>query len=438
MTPPRLEFELTTKRTNEEEVMVKRRVIGQRQIINDKANEAMRETAENTGRESRLAMIQMLIPLALRAVEAELQGEVVGLAGERYDRGREHARWGSNAGSIFLGDQKVAVSVPRVRHKVKREEVCLESYRALQKPGVIDDIVLGRVINGIAQSKYEKSVNQVAETFGIKKTSTCRRFIRASGKKLKEFLERDLSSHDIVAIFMDGKTFAENSIVIALGITMDGKKVLLGFVETSTENHKVCRQFINTLRDRGLNCENEILFVMDGGKGLYKGIREALGEKAVIQRCQWHKREDVVGYLSMEKKSAFRRKLQAAYELPSYEKAKARLLTIRKELLLINESAVGSLDEGFEQTLTLHRLGLFTKLGKSFKTTNCLENVNKQLARYTDRVDYWHNSNQRQRWVGTALLEIEPGLRTVMGHTYLGELRRAMAALNVAKETKAA
>jgi transposase-like protein len=294
----------------------------------------------------------------------------------------------------------------------------------------MDDIVLRRVINGIAQGKYERAAIEVPETFGIKKTAICRRFIRASGKKLREFLERDLSSHDIVAIFMDGKTFAENSIVIALGITMNGDKVLLGFVETNTENHKVCRQFINGMKDRGLNTENEILFIIDGGKGLYKGIKEVLGEKAVIQRCQWHKREDVMEYLSLEKRPYFRRKLQTAYELPTYEKAKARLQSIRKELMLINQSAVNSLDEGFEETLTLHRLGVFTKLGRSFKTTNCLENVNKQLARYTDRVDYWHNSNQRQRWVGTAMVEIEPGLNKVQGYKFLGELRRAMGALN--------
>jgi len=261
---------------------------------------------------------------------------------------------------------------------------------------------------------------------------------RASGKKLREFLERDLSGHDIVAIFMDGKTLAENEIVIALGITMDGDKVLLGFIETNTENHVVCKNFINGLIDRGLCTENEILFVIDGGKGLYKGIKEMLRDKAIVQRCQWHKREDVMEYLSAERRPYFRRKLQAAYEQPTYDKAKGRLMAIRKELSLINESAVRSLDEGLEETLTLHRLGLFKELGRSFKTTNCIENVNKRLATITDRVDRWHNSQQRQRWAGMAMLQIEPGLREVHGYKFLGELRRAMGALRVGKELKAA
>jgi len=417
---------------------MKAMVVGQGRVINGKAQRAIRELEASDGRESRLAMIQMLIPLGLREVERELQTEVRGLVGERYARGRECTRWGRNDGSVYLGDQKVAIGVPRVRHKILNQEVSLGGYERLQSPQIIDDIVLRRVINGIAQGKYEKAAIEVPETFGIKKTAVCRRFIRASGKRLREFLERDLSCHDIVAVFMDGKTFAENSIVIALGITMGGDKILLGFVETNTENHRVCRDFINSLRDRGLRMESEVLFVIDGGKGLYKGIKELMGDKAVVQRCQWHKRENVMKYLSESRKPYFRRRLQAAYEQPTYERAKARLMAIRKELSLINESAVGSLDEGLEETLTLHRLGLFEKLGRSFKTTNCLENVNKGLARYTDRVDHWHNSNQRQRWVATAMVEIEPGLNKVQGYKFLGELRRAMGALKAGEQTVAA
>ena len=61
-------------------------------------------------------------------------------------------------------------------------------------------------------------------------------------------------------------------------------------------------------------------------------------------------------------------------------------------------------------------------------TTNCIENVNKQLATHTDRVDRWQNSDQRQRWVSTALLIIEPRLRMVKGFKHLQELREAMNA----------
>jgi hypothetical protein len=63
---------------------------------------------------------------------------------------------------------------------------------------------------------------------------------------------------------------------------------------------------------------------------------------------------------------------------------------------------------------------------ESFKTTNCIENVNKQRGTLTDRVDRWQNSNQRQRRVGTALLNIEPRLNVLKGFKHLNDLRKVM------------
>jgi transposase-like protein len=377
-------------------------------------------------RASRLAMIQMLIPVGLKAVEEELQAEVQSLVGPRYSRGGELKRWGKNRGSVYLGDQKVSLSVPRVRDVQAKKEVELKAYQGFQSSQILDEVVLSRVIHGLSQGHYEKAALSVPATFGIAKSSISKRFIRSSGKQLQEFLERDLSGHDFVAIFLDGKAFADNEMVIALGVTVKGEKMLLGFIETSTENYQVCRDFLNGLIDRGLKITDEILFVIDGAKGLYKGIKEVFGEKAVIQRCQWHKRENVISYLDKKMQSAFRRRLQAAYEEPTYEKAKKRLLGIKRELQLINQSAVASLEEGLEETLTLHSLRLFKELGTSFKTTNCIENIMRQLGRYTDRVCHWKNSEQRRRWVATGLLDMEPGLRLVKGHKHLKDLRIAM------------
>lgn len=318
------------------------------------------------------------------------------------------------------------MEVNRVRKKGGGKEIPLESYEALQNPRQIDEVGLKRVIGGLSQRKYEKALIGVPETFGIKKSSVSRRFIRASAKKLRKFLERDLSSYDIVAIVMDGKTFSENQVVIALGVTMQGEKILLGFVEASTENHTICKEFLQRLIDRGLQVNHEILFVLDGAKGLRKGVLEVFREKAFIQRCQWHKRENVIRYLGKQDQEHYRRQLQAAYELATYEKAKARLLAIGRELEKINRSAAQSLLEGLEETLTLHRLKLFPELGISFKTTNMLENVNSMLEVTTGRVSYWHHSEHRQRWIATALLEIEPRLRPVKGCRFLPSLIDAM------------
>ena len=120
----------------------------------------------------------------------------------------------------------------------------LASYRQLQSPKIVDECVFAQVLNGISTRKYEIAVGKVPETFGISKSSVSRKFIEASARKLKELSNRDLGGDDIVAVFMDGKSFAENEMISALGVTMEGRKTVLGMVESHTENHRVCREFL--------------------------------------------------------------------------------------------------------------------------------------------------------------------------------------------------
>jgi len=378
--------------------------------------------------DTRAELIQALIPIGLEAVNELLQQEVVSLVGARYSRGGEggYARWGRQQGSVYLGDQKVAVTVPRVRNTRRKQEIPLTSYQALGRPRRAEEAALLKVLKGLSCRDYESCVQPAAETFGLAASTLSRRFKRASAKKLVELTERDLSDHDLVALFLDGKTFGDDQMVIGLGVTLQGEKVILGFVQTATENERTCSAFLRGLVDRGLKFESGLLCVIDGAKGLRKAVDKVFGDKAAVQRCQWHKRENVVGYLPTSKQATFRQKLQRAYDQPTYAKAKSAFTRIRAELSLLNTSAVGSLDEGFDETLTLHRLGLFKELGRSFKTSNCIENLNSLVAQRTDKVDYWKNADQKHRWLATALLDIEPRLRKVAGYKQLVRLRTAL------------
>ena len=185
----------------------------------------------------------------------------------------------------------------------------------------------------------------------------------------------------------------------------------------------MCAAFLRELVERGLRTEQGLLCVIDGAKGLRKAIQTVFGRQAVGQRCQWHKRENVVRYVPTGQQATWRRRLQQAYERPTYAEAKAALLRLRQALRPVNLSAVTSLDEGFEETLTLHRLGVFATLGVSLKTTNCLESLNAQLGQLTDKVDHWRTSDQKQRWVASALLLIEPRLRRIKGYRHLRQLQ---------------
>lgn len=378
---------------------------------------------------ARVEMIQALIPLGLDGVNEELQRTVLELVGPRYGRGpedRRYYRWGSEQGSVYLADQKVAVRVPRVRDVHEGREVRLPSYEMMQRPRGADAHLLGRVIRGLGCRNYHETAALVPEVFGLSGSSVSRRFIRASSARLRALMERDLSGHDFVALFVDGKSFGDDEMVIAVGVTLDGTKVMLGMVQTASENAAVCREFFSSLVDRGLSFDQGLLVVLDGAKGFHRAAREVFGRSAVIQRCRWHKLENILSYLPQSKRGALRRKLQAAYSQPTYTQAKASLKRLRAELALLNRSAAQSLDEGMEETLTLHRLGLAEELRLSFASTNVIESIQAHVGRLTDHVDRFRNSDQKHRWVGTALLEIEPRLRRVRGLKHLPALRAAL------------
>ena len=376
----------------------------------------------------KVELIRSLVPLGLMHVEELLDEEVTALAGARCARkagaieGRRH---GHNPGTVGLAGQRVPIRVPRIR-RVAGSEIPLRSYAALHGDRAVNDLLLTRVLYGISCRNYEAAAEVIPGAIGLSGSTVSRGFIQASAAKLRELQERDLSGEDVVALVLDGKTFADATMVIALGITLSGEKRFLGFVETDTENAPVLTLFLRALVERGLDLSQGVLVILDGGKGLRAAVRKAFRGRALVQRCQWHKRENVVSYLGKHEQGVWRQRLQRAYNRPDYNEVIGALETLHRELDERNQSAAGSLAEGLDETVTLHRLGLFGVLGRSLKTTNGLESVNALVEERCAKVDHWQNSSQRQRWLATALLDIEPRLRKVAGYRHLPKLRAAL------------
>ena len=214
--------------------------------------------------------------------------------------------------------------------------------------------------------------------------------------------------------------------VIALGVTVEGDKIPLGFIQTNTENARSIKQLLTDIVSRGFEYEEGLLCCIDGAKGIRKALEDVFGKEAIVQRCQWHKRENVLSYLKESDKGKYRKKLNSAYSTEDYHEARAKLENIIDELKPINIYASNSLKEGLEETLTIHRLDLKASFGKSFSTTNIIENLNSQLRKYIGRVKYWKTSDQRQRWVACALLEVEKRMRKVDNYSNLYEMKLAI------------
>ena len=380
------------------------------------------------GLDIKLHLLQHYTELARLLAREILDDEVGCLCGERYSRDKpgRYRRWGSNPGSIRIQHERVPIDVPRVRDIETDCERPLQGYQQMKEPVEIDQRLEDSILLGLSQRDYGRVASAFLDGFGLSQSSVSRAFQERSRRALEAFEARSLAEDDIVALWIDGKYLAGVQVVICLGLTMDGRKLTLGFVETTTENTEAIKGLLTDLIGRGLAFNEGLLCVIDGAKGLFKAVREVFGGLAQVQRCQWHKRENVVSYLQQKDQAVYRRRLQKAYQQSDYTAAKAALMQIHTDLEGLNRSAARSLMEGLEETLTLHRLGIFDELGISLKTTNCIESLNSQLGKYLGRIKRWMDSDQRQRWVAMGLMEAEQRMHRINHREHLPLLRKAL------------
>ncbi|MDE2833564.1 MAG: transposase [Bacteroidota bacterium] len=119
-------------------------------------------------------------------------------------------------------------------------------------------------------------------------------------------------------------------------------------------------------------------------------------------------------------------RMQKAYEKDSYKEAQKELLKLKKELSADNKEASNSLEEGLEETLTLHRLEVATPLRRSLRTTNIIENFNGLFARRIRRIDRWTHSNQRHRWTAIAIKMEVSRLKDLTAAKHLPKLQEVL------------
>jgi transposase-like protein len=372
--------------------------------------------------------VEQLAGLAgLQIIRAVIEDEVTRRVGPRYQPMGEGGclRWGQQAGYVVFAGQKVAVHRPRVRTR-EGQEVELESYTRLQHDGRRQRAVREGIVAGLTSRNYQRAVQSVLDGYGIQKSSVSREFVHASAAQLKKLCERNLAELDLVAILIDGIHFGKQVLVVALGIDGGGEKHVLGLWQGATENTVVVKDLLEDLVTRGLAPERRYLFVIDGAKALRAAIERVFGERAEVQRCQLHKRRNVAEYLPKGAQCDYDRRIRNAYAMTGYAEAKAELQKIFRQLERVNPSAAHSLEEGLEETLTVHRLGVGELLRRSLANTNPIESCLSTVERVARNVKRWHAGDQALRWTATGLLEAEKKFRKVKGFRELPALQRKL------------
>jgi putative transposase len=366
----------------------------------------------------------------LRVMELLMEEEVRERVGERSQpqADRTANRWGKERGYCVVMGQKVPIDRPRVRTTDDRE-VRLGSYEMFRRGEPLTETVWEKLMLGLSTRRYGQAVRQFVEAYGLEKSAISEHFIEASRVKLKEMMERRLDKLRLCALLIDATPFAGQQMVAALGIGQDGRKTILGIRQGATENATVVGELLGDLMNRGLDYTQLRLYILDGGKALHAAVKKYAGESAPIQRCQVHKRRNVLDHLTDEQKPLVGKTLNAAYALEDYAAAKQALHTLHRELMDLNPSAARSLAEGLEETLTVHRLHIPPQLRKTLASTNVIESAFSIVERVCANVKRWHAGDQRERWVGSGLLVAEKQFRRVQGHKQIPILLRELETL---------
>lgn len=405
--------------------------------------------------------IQMILPLAdivgllqegvgnllrqtgLALMQLVMEEEVKSLAGERHQQheGRRAHRWGTEQGYCVVDGQKVPIRRTRLRTTDHREQR-LGSYELFQRSGTLQMGAWDKMMRGLSTRNYGAVVKDFQDAYGIKKSAVSEHFIEASREKVKQMMERPLGELRLCAVVIDGTPFKDRQMIVALGIGCDGTKTVLGLREGATENTAVVSGLLSELAERGLDFSVPRLYVLDGGKALQAAVRRHAGAAAFIQRCQVHKKRNVVDHLPDEHKADVKRKLQNAYAMKEYSEAKRALERLHRELMDLNPSAARSLEEGLEETLTVHKLRVPDQLRRTLCCTNVIESAFSIIETVCRNVKRWRDGDQIERWVGSGLLVAEQQFRKVIGYRHipllLSSLNDAVSKKTVAKGAVAA
>jgi transposase-like protein len=375
----------------------------------------------------------------LMVVSALLEDECARIAGKKNSRNPLRAAnwWGGELSPIYYDDRKVVIDRPRLRDK-EGKEIQLGTYKAFRNPKKMKASVMKRMVLGISSRNYEEAVESVIKGYGIKKSSISRHFVQATAEQMREFMERDLSGLDLIAIFIDGIEFKGQMLVVSLGLDIRGKKHVLGLWQGATENAEVCKMLLEDMARRGLDVTRDYLFVLDGSKALRSAVTRMFGSDVLVQRCQVHKRRNVKEQLPPEHQNAIDARIRTAYKMADYNKAKESLDLTVKYLERLNPSAAASLREGLEETLTLHKLGVAGLLKKTLSTTNPIESCFSVTRTITGRVKRWRGGDMVQRWAVAALLRAEKKFRRVQGYREIPKLIAALQQKNLDRKEAAA
>jgi transposase-like protein len=362
-------------------------------------------------RDVRHAFLGLCIDAGQKVLAALMESDRIALCGAKGvpDAQRRAVRGGSTASQVVLGGQRIAVRRPRAR-SLSDGELTLPSFEWAANGDPLDAATMAAIAAGVSTRRYastQEPVSPAHQPSAASKSAVSRRFVQLSQEQLAQWLARPLGELDLPVVMIDGIHFRDRVILLAIGIDAQGNKHVLGLREGSTEAARVVASLLSDLIDRGLDAQRMRLWVVDGGKALRKAIVQTFGATALIQRCQEHKRRNVLEHLPEDMHASVKRALKDAWSASDAELGRRQLQRLANSLQAKHPGAAASLREGLEETMTVQELGITGALYRTLRTTNPIENLNGSVARYCRNVKRWGDGQMVLRWVASQCCELK-------------------------------
>lgn len=303
---------------------------------------------------------------------------------ERYarDEQRQEYRAGHYDRSFVTTAGEVNLRMPKLKG-VAFETAIIERYR--RRESSVEEALIEMYLAGVSVRRVE----DITEALWGTKVSP--RTISNLNKKAYENIEkwrnRPLSSQAYPYVYVDGiflkrcwgEEFENVSILIAIGVTDDGYREILGAAEGLKEDLESWKEFFVWLKSRGLSGVKLVI----GDKAL--GMVEAIGQvfpEAKYQRCIAHFYRNVFSVVPKQKVKEVAKMLKAIHAQEdreaALEKAKAVVEKLRKMKLT---KAAGKVDEYITETLTY--MSFPEQHWTRIRTNNTLERLNREIKRRT-------------------------------------------------------
>ncbi len=362
------------------------------------------------------AVLSMTIDVMLKEVEA--------LCGPRYNPfgGESPYRAGNAEGVCILEGRNERVGRPRVRRKTSdgSEEVHLKSYGAAKDAGAVREALMRAFAANVSGRDQKRLYPESPLT---SKSYVSRLWAKEGLKKVEELRGRELSGESFFGLMLDGIKLSDDlTAVVAIGMTCDGRKLVLDFQIGGSENREVCDDLLRRIVSRGFKPVERLYTVLDGSASL-KGAVLALYPDAVTQRCLIHKERNIRGYLSKRHYSELSGYFKRLRNAQGPEAAREIYSELHAFLAAKNANALQSLEEAGEDIIALHLIDAPATLNVSLLSTNFIENAFRNVRAKIGRVKRWRaETGQAERWLAYGLLEAERGFRRMRGYEDIKEL----------------